>query len=349
MSNRVKKLIGAIDDDEAVIVSGYPNIFYYSGFESDDGMLVISKKAMILITDSRYTVQAKEQAPNFEVLDISSGLDNVIKGLGVNKIGYEEDILSVSGFDKIKGKLDGKEFVKRQKLLSSFRKIKDKSELKIISEAEYIGDMAFSHILNYIKSGMSEKDVELELEHFMKKNGASKVSFETICASGVRSCMPHGVASDKIIEDGDFLTMDFGCVYKGYCSDMTRTVGIGYVSDKQREVYDIVLKAQEKALSAIRVGETCKNVDDVARSYIAKCGYGSNFGHGLGHSVGIEIHEMPSLSPKCDEVIQNGHVLTVEPGIYLDGMFGVRIEDLVCMIDNKMVNFTHSPKELIIL
>jgi Xaa-Pro aminopeptidase len=189
----------------------------------------------------------------------------------------------------------------------------------------------------------------LELEFFMKRRGATALSFETIAASGKRSAMPHGAASDKVIEKGDFLTLDFGCVFEGYCSDMTRTVAVGSVNDTQREIYDVVLKAQLAAIEAVRPGVKCCDVDAVARKIITDAGYGENFGHGLGHSVGIEIHEMPSFSSKCEEHTKVGHVITVEPGIYIEDFGGVRIEDLIVVTEDGSRNLTTSPKELIIV
>lgn len=181
----------------------------------------------------------------------------------------------------------------------------------------------------------------------MKKNGASKLSFDTIVASGIRSAMPHGVASNKVIEDGDFVTMDFGCVLDGYCSDMTRTVVMGKASRKQKEIYSIVKQAQEAALTAIVCGKACNQIDEAARALICEAGYGENFAHSLGHSVGIEIHESPNFSARCREVITNGHVITVEPGIYIEGFGGVRIEDVVAIWNDKVINLTASSKELI--
>lgn len=346
MNSRVEKLRNIIDDNTAVIISGYPNIFYYSGFTSEDAYLAISHDKAVIITDSRYTVQAGIQAPDFTIADISRGISEILKDFPKN-IWYEEDNITVGEFNKITA--DDKNFIPKQAEISQFRKFKDKYEINKIRQAEKIGDLAFSHILDFIKVGMTEREIALELEYFMKKQGASGLSFETIAASGVRSCMPHGVATDKVIERGDFLTLDFGCIFEGYCSDMTRTIAIGSVSDKQKEIYDIVLKAQTVAVSQIEIGKDCREIDKIARDIIIDCGYGEYFGHGLGHSVGIQIHESPNLSPRYIGKIEEGNTLTVEPGIYIPDMFGVRIEDLVVINNGKCENLTHSPKELIIL
>lgn len=350
MQNRVDKLRELLNDNEAVIISGYPNIFYYSGFTSGDAYLIISHDKQIIITDSRYTIQAKEQAADFEIYDIKSGLENIFKKLGETRIGYEEDKMSVGEYKKIWRKLAPyQDYIRLQKTADTPRRIKDADEIKKIAEAEKIGDMAFEYILPRIKAGRTEREIALELEFFMKRQGASALSFNTIAASGKRSAMPHGAASDKVIENGDFLTLDFGCVFEGYCSDMTRTVVIGEADSRQKEIYNVVLSAQQAAIDAIEEGKRCDEIDAAARQIITDAGYGENFGHGLGHSVGIEIHEMPSFSPKCHDILKNNEVITVEPGIYIEDFGGVRIEDLIVVDGQKAKNLTSSPKELIVL
>ena len=350
MKQRIEKLISSIHDDEAVLVTSYPNIFYYSGFTSPDACLLLTHDESYILTDSRYFIQAREEAPDLKLYNISNGLDSLLKRIAEKNIGDEEEHLTVARHRKLQKRLPREfELVKMQKNINAPRRIKGKGEIEIIAAAEKIGDMAFLHILDYIKPGVSEREIALELEFYMKRQGASALSFDTICASGVRSAMPHGTASDKPIEKGDLLTLDFGCVYKGYCSDMTRTVAVGKIGEKQKEIYDIVLKAQKEAISKIKPGLKCSYIDSVARKIITDAGYGKNFGHGLGHSVGVEIHEMPSLSPKCDDIIKSGHILTVEPGIYIENFGGVRIEDLVAVEDNGIVNLTNSEKELIIV
>lgn len=347
MRLRVEKLRNSMKIGEAALISSYPNIFYYSGFTSGDGYLLISQDKSILITDSRYTIQAKKQAEDFEIVDIQSGWENIFKMIDADFIGYEENHITVKQYWNFCSKIGSKELIEMQKIINEPRRIKDETEIKTIAEAEHIGDEAFSYILERIHAGMTEHDVALDIEFFMKKLGASALSFETISASGIRSAMPHGVASDKILEKGDFLTLDFGCVYNGYCSDMTRTIVIGKASDRQREIYNIVLKAQQEALNALSSGKRCDEIDAVARKIISEAGYSENFGHALGHSVGIEIHENPSLSPKCQDLIEPGNVLTIEPGIYIEGFGGVRIEDLAVITDNGIRNLTFSPKQLI--
>ena len=350
MRERVDRLLETIGDDEAVFISSYPNIFYYSGFRSEDAYLLISHDKRYIVTDSRYTIQAKEQAPDFELYDIKNGFETLFSRIPERIIGIEEEKIQLKQYRNLKRKLSREqEFVEMQKNIDSLRRVKDKDEIRRIAAAEQIGDAAFSYILPKIRAGVTEKELALEIEFFMKKQGASALAFDTIAASGLRSAMPHGVASDKAIEKGDLLTLDFGCVYEGYCSDMTRTVAVGAVNDRQREIYDIVLNAQLAAIEAAKAGKTCSYVDGVARKIITDAGYSKNFGHGLGHSVGIEIHESPSFSPKCNDVLKNGYVITVEPGIYIEGFGGVRIEDLIVVQDNKAQNLTASPKGLIIV
>lgn len=350
MQSRVERLKNLIGDNEAVFISSYPNIFYYSGFTSVDAYLLIAHDTQYIVTDSRYIIQAGIEAPEFEIYDIKNGFENLFAKIPENVIGFEEENITVRQYHNLEKRLKStQDFVEMQKLINSLRKVKDSEEIKKIADAERIGDEAFSYVLQKIHAGMTEREVALVLEFYMKAEGASALSFETIAASGVRSAMPHGAASDKVIENGDFLTLDFGCVFEGYCSDMTRTVVIGSASDRQKEIYSVVLKAQEAAISEIAAGKPCSHIDAVARRIIADAGYGKYFSHGLGHSVGIEIHESPSLSPKCAETLKNGHVITVEPGIYIEGFGGVRIEDLIVVEDGKARNLTASDKDLIII
>lgn len=349
MVNRVENLCLNLSDEQAVIVTSKPNIMYYSGFTSEDAVLFISKKRRIIVTDSRYTVQAKQQTSGFELADIAEGMDKVFETVNAKEYFYEEKTLPVGRFETYKRYADNAKFSFGSTILAKPRMIKSSYEIGRIREAEKLGDAAFSHILDFIKTGMTEKEVALELEFFMRKNGAEGLSFDTIVASGIRSSMPHGLASDKIIEAGDFVTMDFGCILDGYCSDMTRTVIMSRCTAEQREIYNIVLNAQQSALDKISSGIKCSDIDKTAREIIAKAGYGKNFGHGLGHSVGLEIHELPSLSPNYIDVLVPNNIVTVEPGIYIEGFGGVRIEDLVLVTNSGYENLTSSPKELIII
>lgn len=348
MRKRIDRLFERLHDNEAVFISSYPNIFYYSGFTSGDAYLLLSHSGSYLITDSRYTLQAQQQTKEIEVLNIKDGFERVFAKAPEKYIGFEENAMNVREYKTLRMKLtDNQDFIEMQNVINMQRREKDAEEIRKIREAEKIGDDAFTYISDRIRAGRSEREIAVELEYFMKKQGASALSFETIAASGFRSAMPHGTASDKILEKGDFLTLDFGCVFEGYCSDMTRTVVIGKASERQREIYNVVLSAQTAALEAIHAGAVCGDIDAAARSIIENAGYGDCFGHGLGHGVGIEIHEAPSFSPKCDAILKNGNVITVEPGIYIDGFGGVRIEDLVVVENDKAVSLTSSEKQLI--
>ncbi|MDD6735648.1 MAG: aminopeptidase P family protein [Clostridiales bacterium] len=343
---RTNKLRESLKDGEGVIISGYANIFYYSGFTSEDAVLLITRNRQIIATDSRYTVQAREQASDFEQYDIAKGLFDIVQGLDCDTLGFEEDYVTVKQLAQFQK--TGKKLVPMQNRISAPRRCKSDEEILRIRAAEELGDAAFSYLLTQLHTGMTEIEAAFILEMYMRKNGAQKTSFDTIVASGIRSAMPHGTASDKVIEKGDFVTMDFGCVLDGYCSDMTRTVVMGVCSERQREIYDTVLAAQTAALEAADVGKSCAEIDRAARSVIEKAGYGGNFGHSLGHSVGIEIHENPCFSPKSTDITEIGNVITVEPGIYIDGFGGVRIEDVIAIGEN-VQNLTKSCKELIII
>jgi len=269
--------------------------------------------------------------------------------LEVVTLGIESDRTTVDEFELLANQVRRKAITPLKGFVEEIRQVKDEEEIALLARAEEIGDEAFAHVLKLIKPGMTEREIAMELEFQMRRSGASGVSFDTIVASGKRSSMPHGVASDKKVEVGDFITMDYGCVYQGYCSDMTRTIALGNVDEKQETVYNLVRKAQEDALQAIKAGVTGKEIHAVAQAVFQDAGYGPFFGHGLGHSVGLEIHEEPRFSPREENTIPENTVISVEPGLYLPNWGGVRIEDLVVVKKDGYINLTHSPKELIIL
>lgn len=348
MRDRITNLLKGVDGGSAVFISGRANIFYYSGFTSEDAYLIISGDRRVIVTDSRYFVQAKEQSPDFELADVQKGWKDIFALFPNDTVCFEENNITFGEYSKITSQTD-KRFKPMQKNIDYPRRFKSESEIELIAQAERIGDDAFSYVLERLHVGMTEREAALMLETRMRSLGAEGLSFDTISASGVRSCMPHGTATDKVIEKGDFLTLDFGCVYNGYCSDMTRTVVFGNPTDEQREIYDIVLAAQERAIENLHVGIKCSDADKIARDVISNAGYGDKFTHTLGHSVGIEIHETPVFSPKSTDILQNGNVLSVEPGIYIDGVQGVRIEDLIAVKNGEIINLSGSPKELIII
>ena len=344
--DKLRKILGA---GEAAYISSFANIFYYSGFQSADASLLVTADRAVLITDSRYLVQAKIQSPDFEIYNIKDTLAGIFSQVSCERVLYEEEVISAGAFERLKKAAPGREFSPAQKKISEPRAVKEETEIRRIRAAEELGDAAFSHVLGKIGEGVTERELAFELEFFMRKNGASGLSFETIAASGERSAMPHGVATDRQLRRGDLLTLDFGCVLDGYCSDMTRTVGIGELSDRAREIYEVTLRAQRTAIAAVKSGAGLSAVDAAARGVIADAGFGEYFSHALGHSVGIEIHENPCFSPRSTGNAECGNVITVEPGIYIEGFGGVRIEDLVAVTDEGCEILSKSPKELIIL
>jgi len=353
LEDRIHKLREKFDElaIDALLISKPENLRYFSGFTGSAGILLITPLEAYLLTDFRYIEQASEQAKGFKVLDhkhpMLGFLHTLMSSLKIQRVGFEDEFMVFSQYNTFREKLEDVEFTPVKDTLTKLRRVKDQSEIKSLTKAVEISDLAFTHILNFIKPGISEKAVSLELEYFMKKNGAEKLAFEIIVASGQRSSLPHGVASEKTITSGDFVTMDFGAVYQGYHSDMTRTVVVGPISEKQTEIYNIVLRAQLAASSAIKAGKTAQEVDAVARDIITNAGYGDNFGHGLGHGVGLEIHEKPGLSPNDESVLEVGMAVTVEPGIYIPNWGGVRIEDTVIVTKDGCKVLTNSTKELI--
>ncbi|MDF2572698.1 MAG: ypdF [Sporomusa sp.] len=334
---------------DGIVITKPENRQYFSGFTGSSGMLVISKQSPKLLTDFRYIEQAKQQAPLYEVVrhgtSIYESLSEAIKQLGLVRIGFESDFVTWEVHQKLAYSLVGVELIPVK--LDALRMVKDQYELDVLTKAVEIADSAFNEVLKVLKPGLTELDIALELEYQMRKLGAEKTAFDTIIASGVRGALPHGKASSKIIEVGDFVTMDFGAVYQGYHSDMTRTVVIGKANDKQRTIYNIVLAAQLAGVKAVKAGKIGKEVDQVSRQIINDAGYGEYFGHGLGHGVGLFIHEEPRLSPAGDNELAEGMVVSVEPGIYLPGWGGVRIEDLVVVSAAGCTILTTSSKDLI--
>lgn len=350
---KYEKIIDILEQKQldAIIVSNPYNMRYISGFSGGTGYLYLSRGKRAVLTDSRYTIQAKEEAKSFEICQVEKDYMDLIEALAdqeqAKKIGLEGKDFLCSDFYKWKSLREDFEWTFLENELSDLRIIKTPEELERIKEAERIGDLAFERILNQIKPGMTELEVAAYLEFYMKQNGAEGLSFDTIVASGINSSKPHAVPSRKKIENGDFVTMDFGCIYEGYCSDMTRTVVVGKASDEQKKIYNTVLEAQKRGLETIKAGLTGAQVDQVARDYIKEMGFGKCFGHGLGHSVGLFIHENPRLSPNETTVLVENITETVEPGIYVENFGGVRIEDLVVVTSQGCENFTCSPKNLI--
>lgn len=355
MTGKINKLRGCFHEwnIDGLLLTSTVNLRYMTGFTGSSGIAVISKDRAAFITDFRYMDQAKEQIEGFEIIQHTGNLAGkaveTMKDMGIKSIGFEQDHMTYGTYAAYLKQYPGADFVPTSQSVEKLRLIKTPEEIKILEEAGKIADEAFSHILTFIKPGITELAVANELEFYMRKLGASESSFDTIVASGARSALPHGVASEKVIEPGDFVTLDYGAYYKGYSSDITRTVSVGKPSDKLKEIYQIVLEAQMHARKHIKPGITGKEADALARGIIAENGYGECFGHSTGHGLGMEVHENPSLSVKSEWVLEKGMVVTVEPGIYISGLGGVRIEDDIVLTEGGNRSFIHSPKELIIL
>lgn len=352
--NRIEKIqnqLAAYEIDAILITSEY-NLRYASNFTGTSGMALITEDKAYFVTDFRYTEQATQQAKGYEVVEASQGLfeevADISKRLGVKTLGFEMDYVSVATFNLLESIFDC-DLKPISGLVEALREIKEPEEVENIRQAVKISESALEYILDYIQPGMTEIQVANEIDFKMRSLGATCVSFDTIVASGVRSAMPHGVASEKVIEQGDMITIDFGCYYKGYVSDMTRTFAIGDPGEKLREIYEIVRMANKKVHEQLRVGLTGKEVDAIARDYITSHGYGKEFGHSTGHGIGLEVHEAPGISFRNDKPLRVGHAITNEPGIYLPGIGGVRIEDDIYMGENGAENLMTFTTDLIIL
>ncbi len=354
--NNLPKEEGNAKVDAAVIYSNV-NRFYLTGFKSSDGVVIITRNNSYLLVDFRYYEIAKKTVENFEVIlvnNFKNSIKDIIKKENLKGILLEFEKLTLSvakNLEAIINECGATAIISStlDNILSSIRIIKTKKEVEKIKISQQIAEAAFDFVLPRIVPGIREKDVALDLEFFMRKNGASSSAFDIIVVSGKNSSLPHGEPSDKAIEEGEFVTIDIGAVYKGYNSDMTRTIAIGEITDRQKEVYNTVLKAQNAALDILKPGVRCSDVDKVARDIIYNAGFEGCFGHSLGHGVGLEVHESPSLSPKNMELLKPGMVVTVEPGIYIKNDFGVRIEDMVLINDSGYKNFTNIKKDLIII
>lgn len=348
MLERLREEIAKLGAD-ALLVTQPANVRYLSGFSSpEDGRVLVTEDKALLLTDGRYTAQATEESRlELEITSSSSTWQNVIGDkLKGRKLAVEAEHLTLATFGSLSEKL-GKEPIPSKGLLSKFRLIKTPQEIDTLREAARLTDGAFEHILNVIKTGMQEVEVALELEAFMRKNGAEDKSFDIIVASGYRSAMPHGVASNKVIEAGDLVTLDFGAKVDGYHADMTRAVAIGEVNGELRRMYDAVLDAQQTALDALAPGKDGKDIDGLAREVLDGYGLKDYFVHSLGHGVGLEVHEDPRLSQQVSQTLQAGMAVTVEPGVYVAGQGGVRIEDLAVMTEGGFERLSLSDKTFV--
>ncbi|MBQ8579572.1 MAG: aminopeptidase P family protein [Oscillospiraceae bacterium] len=339
--------------DGLLLTSRYSR-HYGAEFDIAEGVAIVTKQGCRYFTDSRYIEAAQGGIQGFEVLEVNrenpftKRINEAIEDFGVTTLGFEEDYLTVAEFKGYEEKLNAK-LVPMSGKINALRQIKEEYELERMRKAQQITDAAFAEVLTRIECGMTEKELAAELIYCLLKNGGEGLSFEPIVVSGPNTSLPHGVPGERRLREGDFVTMDFGVIYQGYCSDMTRTVALGFASEEMRQVYDTVLKAQQAGIAATRAGARGKEVDAAARQVIEEAGYGPYFGHSYGHSIGMECHEMPPCSPSAETVMAENMVCSAEPGIYLPGKFGVRIEDVVIFKDGGCENLTHSPKNLIII
>ncbi len=353
--NNIDKYLSLLDGEvDGLLLTSRYSRHYGAQFDIAEGVAVVSKKGCRYFTDSRYIESAENGIQGFEVLlmdrnnNYMKRINDAIADFGITKLGFEENYLTVAEYLGYEKNLNAA-LVPFHKAISGFRGVKEAWELDRMRKAQAITDKAFSEVLTRIHEGMTEKELAAELIYCLYKNGGEGLSFDPIVVSGPNTSLPHGVPGERRIAEGDFITMDFGVIYQGYCSDMTRTVAVGYATEEMRKVYDTVLKAQCAAIAATKPGMMGKDIDAVARGVITEAGYGSYFGHGYGHSLGLEVHEAPNSGPSSDTVMVAGNVSSAEPGIYLPGKFGVRIEDVVIFTADGCEDITKSPKNLIIV
>ncbi|MBQ3529469.1 MAG: aminopeptidase P family protein [Oscillospiraceae bacterium] len=355
MKNLEKYLSLLNEEVNGLLLTSRYSRYYGAEYDIAEGVAIVSKKGCRYFTDSRYIEAAQKGIKGFEVIMVDREhpytklLNEAIADFGITALGYEEHYLTVEEMDTYESKLNVKGFVGMNAQISGFRAVKEEWELDHMRKAQAITDKAFAEMCTRIKPGMTEKELQAELIYCLYKNGGEGLSFDPIVVSGPNTSLPHGVATDRVIQKGDFVTMDFGVLYNGYCSDMTRTVAVGYATEEMEKVYNTVLQAQLAGLAATRAGVKGKDIDAAARKVIADAGYGEYFGHGYGHSLGLEVHEAPNPNPGNDNPMPAGAVASAEPGIYLPGKFGVRIEDVVIFTADGCENITKSPKNLIIV
>ncbi len=353
MQKRIQKIQQILPPKTAALCLSQPACRYLTGFDYTDGGVLLTADAVWLLTDSRYIEAAQEAVKHMACISCTrlfATLETLLCDNSIDALYVEQNItlLELSALKRLPVRIVADDTL--ETALQNARLQKDETEIAYLKQAQDITEKGFLHILPFLKAGVTEREAALELEFFMRRNGAEGVSFDFIVVSGANSSRPHGVPTDKPIESGDFVTMDFGALYRGYHADMTRTVAVGEITDKQKNVYDTVLQAQKAVLGGIRAGISGKAADALARDVIKAAGLGEFFGHGTGHGVGMEIHEAPRLSPLApDTPLPVGTVVTVEPGVYLPGQFGVRIEDMVVVRESGIENLTKAEKKLIIL
>ena len=344
MYTKLNKLLLKYD---GILITSPHNMRYFSGFSGGEGAVFVSSSQRLVLADSRYTEQAETEAKDFEIVETNNFLDELSEIVKNQKVLFEDHNVSAARYLKMKERFEGAQLSSGSLMLDDLRMLKSEKELDIMARAEQICCRAFERILDFIRPGITEKQLATELEYYMKQEGGEGAAFDTIAISGARCSLPHGTPTNKKIEKGDFVTLDFGCILDGYSSDMTRTIVVGKATPEQKRVYNAVKLAQQAGLDFTRAGVLAKDADNTARKVIEDLGFGKYFRHSLGHGVGVLVHELPNLSPKSDIVLQENMVVTCEPGIYIPGFGGVRIEDMVCVKNGGNVNFTNAKKELI--
>ena len=347
------KYLSLLEDNQGLLLTSRYSRHYGAEFDIAEGAAIVTKKGCRYFTDSRYIESAENNLKGFEVLAVDGvgyfkRLNDAIADFDVDELWYEENYLTVAEFMGYEKNLKAK-LVPNTAKINGFRGVKEEWELELMRKAQAITDKAFAEVITRLKAGMTELELQAELIYCLYKNGATGLAFDPIVVSGPNTSLPHGVACERVIQEGDFVTMDFGASYMGYCSDMTRTVAVGYATEEMKTVYNTVLQAQLAGLAASKAGVPGKDVDGAARKVISDAGYGEYFGHGYGHSLGLEVHESPSPNARNEAGMPVGSVASAEPGIYLPGKFGVRIEDVVIFTEEGHENITGSPKNLIII
>lgn len=336
---------------QAYFINNEYNRRYMTGFTGSSGYVLITLDRAVLLTDFRYMTQAPKQAKAYEVIEhgaqVMETVQTLLKQMNISQLAFEKDHVTYGEYQSFTSAISDIEWIPTTSLIEQIRLIKDEREIQWMQEAARIADQAFEYILTRLRPGITEQEIALELEMFMRKHGATSSSFDTIVASGERSALPHGVASERVLQPNEFVKLDFGAYYKGYCSDITRTVLLGKPEQRHREIYEIVRQAQEACLNGLKPGMTGKEGDALARNVIEQNGYGQYFGHSTGHGLGLEIHEAPRLSKNADMRLETGMVFTVEPGIYLPGFGGVRIEDDVILMEDGVKLLTRASKDFI--
>ena len=353
MKNLEKYLSLLGEEVDGLLLTSRYSRHYGAEFDIAEGVAIVAAKGCRYFTDSRYIESAQRDLKGFEVLCVDKIgymklLNDAIADFGITTLGYEENYLTVAELMGYEKNLNAK-LVPFNKEIYAFRGVKEAWELELMRKAQAITDKAFSEVITRLKVGMTELELQAELIYCLYKNGATGLAFDPIVVSGPNTSLPHGVAGSRVIREGDFVTMDFGASYMGYCSDMTRTVAVGFATEEMKKVYATVLEAQLAGLAASKAGVPGKDIDGAARQLIADAGYGDYFGHGYGHSLGLEIHEAPNPNARNEEGMPVGSVASAEPGIYLPGKFGVRIEDTCIFKEDGIEILTASPKNLIII